>query len=158
MEPKQTAIVISVDLNELGLLVDNGKDIILTPKAEDGLIKLLELKEMVDNAMSTAKKMIEEAALNFNPNFSSVQSDKVKIGYRFFGGKYAVQDGFDGRSLPAELVEVETKIVYKLNTKAVDKFAKTHGSLPLGIVVIPRNKQITIKRIEEALQDDLIQD
>lgn len=170
--------IVSVDLNELGMLVENGKDILFTPTAESALLRLLELEEMVDRAIDNAKEMIRVAAEKYNPNFSSVQSDKIKVMYRYYGGKYEIDINVDPATIDPDLVELKTtytlkpgivfnslsmesqkmfdkKVSASLVSKEIDKRLAKEDSMPKGIVAKPRVKQMSIKRIEDVVEDDI---
>lgn len=139
-------MIINVDTEDLQKLVVQGSKIITSPEAESALMKLLELQHLVDIAITDAKSQIEKTALEYDPNFTSVQSDKVKVGYRVFGAKYSIDPALLEK-LPAELYK--TKVSHAADTVAIDKFVAEKGSLPLGINPMPRAKQITIKLIED---------
>lgn len=139
-------MIINVDTEDLSKLVQQGSQIITSPEAEAALMKLLELQHVVEIAIVEAKMRIEESALAYDPNFTSVQSDKVKVGYRVFGAKYSIDPALLEK-IPAELYK--TKVSHAADTKAVDEFVAEKGALPLGINPMPRAKQITIKPIED---------
>lgn len=142
----ETSNIITVDLDDLGKLVYDGSDIIMEPAAENALCKLLELEARIAGGLATAKRTIEQKALQYNPNFTSVQAHRVKVGYQFFGSKYSVDESKLDR-LDKELYKTRTS--YSPVGPAIDKFAKEHGKLPLGIIERERTKTITIKPIEQ---------
>ena len=88
------------------------------------------------------KKKLEAAALKVNPNFSSIQADKIKVYYRAYGAKYYIDEAQINLA-PKELYAVETKTMYKIDTKAVDKWTDEHGGAPTGIKEVTRTKSIT---------------
>jgi len=137
---------IIVDLDDLGKLVHDGTDIVLDPKAEQALIDLIELQARVEGALATVKRQIEEKALEYNPNFTSVQASRIKVGYQFFGSKYTIDESKIDK-LPQHMYK--TKITYSPIGAEVDKFAKEHNALPLGIVERDRTKSITIKPVKD---------
>lgn len=147
-------MIIHVDTDDLQKLVVQGSKIVTSPEAEDALMKLLELQHTVDAAIVEAKKQIENTALAYDPNFTSVQSDKIKVGYRVFGAKYSIDPAYLEK-LPAELYK--TKVSHSADTTAIDRFIAEKGALPLGINPMPRAKQITIKPIE-AFEDASAED
>lgn len=134
--------VITVNLDDLKGLVQDGSDIVLQADAEAALLALLELQGRVEGALAEAKRLIEQKALAYNPNFTSVQGNNVKVGYQFFGGKYAIDDSKLDK-LPADLYTKKT--TYAPVGKAIDAYAKEHGKLPLGVLERERTKSITIK-------------
>ena len=138
--------IIKIDLDDVAQLVKDGEQILFTPEAEESLIQLLELKHKVEQAYETAKLRIEEAALKQDPNFKSVQADKIKVGYRTFGAKYSIdQQHID--DLSPDLYTKTTR--FSPIAKAIDGYVKDHKALPLGINPNERKPAITIKLIEE---------
>ncbi len=142
----KTGNIITVDLDDVGKLAYDGEKIVMEQEAEQALVELLELQERIIGAIATAKRNIETSALAYNPNFKSVQGNRVKIGYQFFGGRYAV-DETRLSSLPKDLYKTTTN--YNADSKAIDAFAKSHGKLPLGIIERDRTKTIVIKPIKD---------
>lgn len=127
------------------MLVADGSDIQLTPDAEEKLIQLLDIQAKVEEAVKTVKANLEQAGLEIDPNFKSAHSDKIRIGYRYFGSQYAVDESRVSE-LPTEVYE--TKTSYSVNKKGLDAYLKQHESLPLGIVEKDRKKTITITRLD----------
>jgi hypothetical protein len=138
-------MLIKIDTDQLPVLAEEGGKLVFDVKAEDAIVKLLELEALVAQAKEAVKQRIEAEALKHNPNFTSVQGDRVKVGYRAYGGKYTIDEARIGE-LPEELYK--TRVVYTPDTKAVDAWAQEKGALPLGIVTRPRAKQISIKLLE----------
>jgi len=130
-----------IKLENLSQLVADSKNIIFSADAEDTLVNLLNIQKQVEDAINQAKKNIEEAALKLNPNFSSVQGDKVKVFYRSYGSKYKIDESLVDQ-IPAELYSVKKS--YSANTKAIETFAETNKGLPIGIIEPDRPKTISI--------------
>lgn len=192
----QDSKVIVVDIDDLGKLVHDGSDIVMQPAAENALLALLDLHDRVERAIECAKKVIEQQALAYNPNFTGVRSDRIKVGYQMYGSKYALDESqiatpdklvititaphvhktkisddviikvvgdefeFDGNliaieriagnkgKLDPQLYSTKTGTTYAPDGKAIDKFIKDNGKVPLGIIEKERSKQITIKAID----------
>ena len=142
-------MIVQVDTERLGQLVEKGKDILFSPQAEMTLLELLEMESTLKAAIDDARHQIEEAALQLNPNFSAVIGDKVRVQYRYFGAKYKLVPGLEREVLKAdpELLSVEEKFV--LNTKALEKYEKKTGQLPYGVTTKDRTKQISIRRTDD---------
>src|SRR3990167_6074244 len=121
--------MIHIDIDRVGDLTVNADEIFLKPEGERVLVKLLDLQEQIENAISEAKIKLEVAALKANPNFSSIQANKVKVYYRAFGAKYYIDES-NIKMAPKELYQAEEKVVYKIDTKAVDKWIDQHGGPP----------------------------
>jgi hypothetical protein len=142
---------INIAYEDLQSLVAEGKNIVASPKAEEALVALLTLKEEVENAIEEAKKVIEEKALELNPNFSSIRSDKIKVAYKTYGAKYAI-DETKVNFLPKEVYR--SKVSYTADAKALEKFVEEHGGLfPDGIIIKDRKKSMSISLIGEKEYD-----
>jgi len=131
---------LTIDLDNLKKLSKKGKDIFMKPEAEKELLAILEAEEQIKEIKEKAKEELEKVALKKNPNFSSIESDNVKVYYRAFGSRYRVDDP-NADKLPEDLIKTEKK--YKIITKEVDKFYKEHGKLPVGINEVERPKKIS---------------
>lgn len=189
--------VIVVDIDDLGKLVHDGSDIVMQPAAENALLALLDLQARVERAIECAKKVIEQQALAYNPNFTGVRSDRIKVGYQYSGAKYELNQEqitrpdrlvititapkvhkfkasddvlikiisdefeFDDKHIAIERIEgdkgkldpqlyvTKTGTTYSPDSKAIDKFIKDNGKVPLGIIEKERSKQITIKAVDK---------
>ena len=129
-----------IDIDQLDKLVIEADKIFLTPEGEKVLVKLLEIRQQVEDAIDAAKKKLEETGLKIDPNFSSIQADKVKVYFRAFGARYKVDPSLVDK-LPKELYEVSTK--YNAVAEEVEKYANEHKGLPLGIIEAERDKTIS---------------
>lgn len=132
---------LTIDTNKIKVMADEAKGIIFTPEAESTILSLLEMQKSVEEAIKLAKENIEQEALKLNPNFNSIASDNLRIGYRVFGSRYRL-DETRVLDLPKELYKTEYK--YSIVVDEVDKYVEEHGSLPLGIDEPERKKQVTI--------------
>lgn len=139
----------NIDIDKLNELVVKADEIFLTPEGEKVLIKLLEIQDQVEKAIDEAKAKLETAALKANPNFSSIQANKIKVYYRAFGAKYYMDEN-NLHMAPKELYSAEEKITYKIDSKAVDKWIDQHGGLPTGIIEVDRKKSITFTLKEKS--------
>lgn len=132
----------NIDTDQLNELVVKADEIFLTPQGEKVLIKLLEIQDQVEKAIDEAKVKLEAAALKANPNFSSIQADKIKVYYRAYGARFYIDEAQINLA-PKELYTAEPKITYKIDTKAVEKWVDQHGGMPTGIKEVERTKSIT---------------
>lgn len=133
----------TINIERLQELVAKADEIFLTPEGEKVLVDLLDMQAQIEDAITAAKQKLEAAALKANPNFSSIQGDKVKVYYRAFGAKYYIDEN-NINMAPKELYEIESKVTYKIDTAAVDKWIDAHGALPTGINEVERKKSISI--------------
>jgi len=129
----------TIDLEQLDKLVVDADQIFLTADGEKVLLKLLEIQKQVEDAIESAEKKLEEAGLKIDPNFSSIQSNKIKVYYRFFGSRYKVDQALADQ-LPKNLYKVMTK--YNAIPEEIEKYAEENKGLPLGILEIERKKQL----------------
>jgi len=129
----------TIDLEQLDKLVVDSDQIFLTADGEKVLLKLLEIQKQVEDAIESAEKKLEEAGLKIDPNFSSIQSNKIKVYYRFFGSRYKVDQALVDQ-LPKNLYKVMTK--YNAIPDEIEKYAEENKGLPVGILEIERKKQL----------------
>lgn len=132
---------ITVDLTKVAELVSDGKDLFLTPDAEKAIVELFALKDQIEAAIEELKGTLAAAGEEYNPDFTSIKADSVRVSYRQYGGKYAVDDSH-AADIPEGLVE--PKVSYKVLTKEIDAWVDEHGGLPLGINERERAKTISI--------------
>lgn len=133
--------IVKVNMDDVKILVEKGKDIIVTPEAEASILKLLALQEAVDAAVERMKAMIAEEGQKYNQNFTSIRGEQVKIMYREYGGKYSY-DATRINDIPKTLYT--PKVSISLITKEIDKWAEEHGGLPFGINEAQRSKTLSI--------------
>lgn len=131
---------INLDTDELKKLGRQADKVFLKPEAEKALVELLKARKEIEEAITEAKTVLEEAALKLNPNFSSLTADNVKIYYRSFGNRWGVDQTLL-EYLPKDMYTTETKI--KLDSKKVEKYIKDVGKIPAGVTEIERPKTIT---------------
>jgi hypothetical protein len=129
-----------INIEELQKLTNEADKIFLTPEGEDVLIKLLDIQKQVEQAVDAAKQMLEKKALELNPNFSSIQADRIKVYYRAYGAKYRVDQSNIDRC-PKELYK--TRVTYDVDSAAVEKWIESHKGLPVGINEIERTKSLS---------------
>ncbi|TXH08890.1 MAG: hypothetical protein E6R04_09790 [Spirochaetes bacterium] len=142
---------IQISLKELDTVVKQAGKLVATPEAENAILTLLEMREQIDLALEHVKHKIAEDGLKLDPTFKSIQGDKIKAGYRVYGSKYGIDKKYIDE-LPEDLYK--TSVKYTVDSKAVDEWLKSHKSLPLGITMTPRAKQISIRVIGEATSDE----
>lgn len=131
-----------IQIEKLNNLIAKADAIFLSADGEQVLIDLLKIQEQVDAAITEAKAKLEAAALQKNPNFSSIQGDKIKVYYRAYGSKYYIDEA-NINFVPKELYTVESKITYKIDTKGLEKEIEKTGKVPAGIIEVDRKKTLT---------------
>ena len=137
-------MIVKINSAELLKLEKDGETIVFNQKAEDAIVRLLEIKREVDGVIEYLKSEIERQALEFNPNFTSLKGDKIKINYSASGAKYKDLD-----TLKCRRVKFWTKkTTWQLNSKAVDEYLAKQKRLPRGIVAVNRKKIIKISEVQ----------
>lgn len=136
-------VVVRINPAEIFQAQNEGKDIMLNPDAENAILRLLDIQKEVDSAVNALKTEIERQALEFNPNFSSLKGEKLKINYSAAGAKY--KD--DGTAKNHRAKFWKKKIVWSLDSKAIDDYRAKRYKLPAGIVEISRSKSIRLSEV-----------
>lgn len=135
---------ITVDLAEVDILVAEADKIFLKPEAEQGLVKLLQLQERIEQSIKQAKQILEAEGLKVNKDFKSIEGDQIKVSYRYFGSKYYIQED-KLQDVPEEFYTKVITTKYSVDAKVVEKWAENNKGLPVGIVENTRLKTINFK-------------
>jgi hypothetical protein len=133
---------IDISVLVLNLKEEAGK-LFLAPEGEEVLVKLLELQNQVEQAIQTVKDVLVVEGSQVNPNFTSIQADKIKVAYRSYGQRFYIDESHIELA-PPELYTKEQKISYKVDSKAVEKWIDEKGRLPAGINESDRPKTLSI--------------
>lgn len=141
----------TIDLEQLDNLVADSDKIFLSAEAEQVLMKLLDIQKQVEEAIDAAEKKLEETGLKLNPDFKSIEADKIRVYYRAYGTRYKIDDSLV-EQIPAELYT--TKKVYSADTKAIEKYADEHKGLPVGIIEPERVKKLTFSLKDKHNSED----
>ena len=131
-----------INIEKLSKLVKKADEIFLSADGEQVLVDLLKIQSQLEIAIKEAKLKLEAAALKANPNFISIQSDKIKVYYRAYGSKYYIDES-NINMAPKEFYKIESKVSYKIDTKALEKAINASGKVPTGIIEVDRKKQLT---------------
>lgn len=113
----------------------------ISADAEKSLVQLLDIKEKIDEFVETVKDGIVKEALKFDPNFTSISGDKIKLEYRETGSKFAL---VDNETVEGKFVTMTERLAVK--TDEVEQYWQQHGVLPAGITCKERKKTLIIKR------------
>ena len=140
-----------IDIDQLEKLVVEADKIFLTPEGEKVLIKLLEIRQQVEDAIDMAKTKLAGTALKIDKNFSSIQSSKVKVYYRSFGERYKIDQTYIN-DIPKNFYK--TTVKYSAIADEVEKALEEGKTLPMGIVEAERIPQITfaLKKGKDEIQ------
>lgn len=129
-----------IDLSKLDDLELKADGIFMSPDGGEVLAVICELEAKLKELREKAEEIIEKKALAIDPNFSSIQNDKVKVFYRAYGAKYYIDDTLID-STPKELYQKEIK--YKIDSKGVEKWVDEKKGMPAGILEVDRKKSIS---------------
>lgn len=142
--------LIQINKDEIYDLQIAGSKIIMTPEAEEQLMRLLALQQLVNDAVEEVKENIQAEANKIMPNFKGIVGEDVKIMHRAYGGKYS----FKKENL--EVIDksfVKQQVRYTVDSKEVDKFVKDNNDLPAGINEAFRSPKLSITPNKEALEE-----
>jgi len=142
---------ITIDLDEIGALVEKSGEIMLSPKGERHLVKLLQIEGMLAEAKHKAQEMLAEAAVKMDPNFTTIEGDSIRVAYRSYQSRFIIDQAFADQ-LPEQVCKTTTKT--SLVTKEVDRFFEEHGDLPLGVIERDREKSIYFSDVTTEVGDE----
>jgi len=129
--------------DEITKLAEEGGKLVFKKEAEDELVKLLEIKNKIDEAIEKVKEQIKQAGESILPNFKGVEGKMVKAVYSYHGAKYEIQDKEKAKGFYQEVV------YNKPDTKTIDNYVKEVGELPEGIITKEREKSLSLRLKEE---------
>lgn len=144
---------ITVNPDDIKILATEGEKFIFKPKAEEQLIKLLELQQLIDATVEEVKLKIAEAGKAVNPNFRGVIGDRVRCIYRAYGGKYKYD--YSKKSLCEPFLK--EKVYHSVDGDMVDKYIKSVGELPEGITEADRENKLSIMLKDDEPERNLIE-
>lgn len=143
MDENKNKLTIVIDPMALDVLKDDGGKLVLKPEAENAIVTLTKWQQQVEQALQYVKDAIEAAGLTYDPAFTSVQGDSVKVSYQETGAIYAYDDT-KIRRYNAPIFK--TKMVRTLDSAAVSEFEeRNNGRLPQGVFKPKRRKNIVIR-------------
>ena len=151
MPDKAPSNVITIDLDTVNQMALEGGKLMYTPEAEEAIVALLTLQELIDKKVDYIKGQIAEAGKDLDPNFKGVVGERVKSIYRTYGEKYR-WDGY--AETPKEVLKTVTTI--KVDGPAIDTWIKEKGEFPKGIEEKERTPVLSLKLIEYEPEPTLI--
>ena len=131
-------------------LANKGGKLVFKKEAEEYLVKLFELKDIVEKAIDEAKRQIQESGTAIDPSFKGVIGDQVKAIYRTFGTKYT----YHMNEIDIAQPFLKEKIYYSVDSKAVDKYISEVKELPPGIYEKERTKSISFSMGNKMLEGE----
>ena len=124
-------------------LKEEAGKIFISPEGENVIVELLELQEQVEKAIKLVKDALVVEGSAVNPNFTSIQGDRVKVYYRSYGQRFYIDEAHVDLA-PVELYTKEQKTTYKIDSEAVEKWIDEQGKLPAGINEVDRPKTLSV--------------
>lgn len=143
--PKQFLAVTEAFFSDIELLGKEAGDVVFNPEAEEYLGKLLEIQEVVEEALDYVKGEIGEAGTKLGPNFKGFKGEYIDGIYRKYGAKYKY-DKSERETARPYLKEVN---YFKVDSSKVDMYLEEVGELPPAISEKDRKPQLTIKLKDE---------
>ncbi len=132
--------IITIDKKAILNFAQEGGQLIFKKEAEEHLLKLLEIKEFIDNELEKVKVQIEMAGKSISPDFKGVIGKKVKAIYRLFGEKYA----YDKTLIEVARPYLKEFTVRKVISELVEETVEKTGRLPKGIIEKERSPKLSI--------------
>lgn len=131
--------IITVKKSEISQFVVEGGKLVLKKTAENELVKLLNLKVMIDEAVEEVKKNIAESGKKIFPDFKGVFGKRVKAVYRLYGDRWTTTNP-----------EFIKKISFtRTDTHKIEEFVSERGELPANTSEVPREGKLVIQFIDE---------
>ena len=136
-------MVVKVNSAELLELEKDGEAIVFNPKAEDAIVRLLEIQREVDGVVDYLKSEIERQALEFDPNFTALKGNRIKVSYSAAGAKFKATGEIQNHSKKFWT----KKTTWGLDSKAIEEYRAKHYRLPKGIAEVARKKTIRLTEV-----------
>jgi len=130
-------------------LSEKAGKLVLKREAEEYLVKLLELQNIVNEAVGHVKESIKQAGETIDPSFKGVIGERVKAIYRSYGAKYTYKMSEIEIAKPF----LKEKIYYSVDSSKVDKYVKEVGEMPDGIHEKDRTKSISFSLNNKFLEE-----
>jgi hypothetical protein len=137
-----TKEIITIDISALALIEQDGDKFLINPKAEEALLKFIELRARMEELETRIKESLGLAMEQMKTK--KIEGEAVKAIKRVYGSKYEVTDPEVAKALGL----VKEKITYTPDTKEIDLMAEESGELPDGIKLKDRAEQVTISEIK----------
>ncbi len=115
------------------LSVEGGR-LILKARAEEELMKLLKMKDMIDEAIEEAKEAISASGKQISPDFKGFMGSQVK--------GYMKKTGFKYESINEDFIK-RTERLFP-DTDKIEEYKKEHGTLPEGVTENERKETLVL--------------
>jgi len=131
--------IIKIDKREILQLKTEGAKLVVKREAEDCLLKLLDLKDLVDGAVEEVKENIVKLGIKaMGANFQGIVGAKVKAVYRTYGERFSTTN--------RDYLK-EVKITRTDNDK-IELYLEKHKKLPANTIERERTNKLVITRNE----------
>lgn len=132
--------IITFDKKKLKILAEKGGEFVFKPEAEEELLKLIKVKELVEDLLSQAKEQIIEAGKEIDNGFKGIAGEHIRATYRPYGPRFEYESGKE------ETKPFLKEISYqRVDTDKVDRYIEKVGELPEGIHEKDRTWKLNIK-------------
>ena len=125
---------ITIDKKKIASFVRNGSQMMFKKEAEEELLKLLKLKDQIEEAITTVKTNILEAGRSITPDFTGVVGNKLKCVIRRYGDRYKTTN-------PEYVKEI---IIKRADGDKIDQHLQETGKLPDNTTENEREEKLTI--------------
>lgn len=125
---------ITIDKKQITQFVTEGSKMIFKKEAEEELLKLLKLKDQIEEAITTVKTNILEAGRLITPDFTGVVGNKLKCVIRKYGDRYKTTN-------PDFVKEI---IIKRADGDKIDQHLQETGKLPDDTTENEREEKLTI--------------
>ena len=140
--------LITIDPSKIVSWSKKAGKLVFKKESEKELIKLYQLKDMIDRQIDLVKLAIAESGKSIMENFKGVIGENVRAVYRVYGEKYTY-DKEKTKDLEPFLKRV---VFYKVDSKAIDEYIKEVGELPEGIIEKDRQPTLSVTVKKELLE------
>ena len=132
--------LITIDKNEILQFKQEGSNLVVKKQAEEALVKLLDLKDLIDRAVEEVKEAITSSGKSvLGDNFKGVIGERVKAIYRAYGDKYQTQNS-----------QFQKEVTFKRpDVDKIEQYVKENGELPKATTEKARPLKLIISRINE---------
>lgn len=140
---------ITIDLNNINNLAREGSKFVFTPHAEEAILQLLEVRDLIEEKIKEVEDEIARAGLSIDESFSGVVGTKLTASYRTYGEKYTYELGMRDELLSQGWLK--QNVTHKVVSADVDKYFNKEGKLPEGVVPKPRAPKLSFSKRSDKL-------
>lgn len=133
-----------VPINKTAILkfATDGSKLAIKKNAEKELLKLLAMKDFIDELIEKVKEdIINSGKKVIGESFKGVVGEQIKAVFRMYGDKFEMEGEVDPQF-------VRETIIKRVNAQAVDEYLEKTGALPEGIKEKERTGKLIITKNE----------